>query len=123
MDSVEAATLGQDIDGVVEHMAGDVIINITMDAPFGPQRQRLTREEFREQTRRGWAMAIQYDCRRENERISVDEEGLETVWVDIRESMTMQGRTIRTATQETVTLEGVDGEILVTVLEAVVSQR
>lgn len=124
MDSVEAATLEKDIDGVVEHMARDVIINVTVDTPFGPQRQRLTREEFREQTRKGWAMAGQYDYRREKEGISIAEDGLTaTVRTDIRETMTIQGRRVRTTTRETATLAVVDGRILVTALEAVVSRR
>jgi hypothetical protein len=105
-------------------MARDVIINVTVDTPFGPQRQRLTREEFREQTRKGWAMAGQYDYRREKEGISLAEDGLTaTVRTDILEAMTIQGRRVRTTTRETATLALVDGRILVTALEAVVSRR
>jgi hypothetical protein len=45
------------------------------------------------------------------------------VRTDILETMTIQGRRIRTTTKETATLEVVDGEIPVSVLEAVVSRR
>jgi len=119
MDEVEDATLDKDIDGVMKHLSPSVVINVTVSSPYGPQKVPMSREKYRKETLKGWSMTSQYEYRHENEEIKISDDGqIAVVEADIIESYVLQGKTINTTTHERVTLEVVDGEILVTRIAA-----
>jgi hypothetical protein len=119
MDEVEVATLHKDIDGVMKHLAPSVVINVTVSSPYGPQNVPMSREKYQKETLKGWSMTSDNEYRRENEKIKLSDDGqIAVVETDVIESYVLQGKTNHTRTQERVTLEVVDGEILVTRIDA-----
>lgn len=122
MDEVEVATLDKDIDGVIKYLAPSVIIRVTTDTPFGPQTVRMTCEQYQNETLKGWAMTSHNEYRHENEEIKISDDGqIAVVETDVIERYVVQGQTINTTTHERVTLEIVDGEILVTRIDALMN--
>jgi len=120
MDEVEVATLNKDIDGVMKYLAPSVVINVYLSSPYGPQKVPMTREEYQKETLKGWSMTTDYEYRLENEEIiKISDDGqTAVVETDVIESYVMEGRTIDTSTHERITLQVVDGEILVTRINA-----
>lgn len=124
MDEVEIATLDKDINGVIKHLAPSVVIRVTTNTPLGPQKVQMTREEYKAETLKGWAMTSNNEYRFENEEIKISDDGqIAVVETDVIERYVLQGQTINTTTHERVTLEVVDGEILVTRIDATMSMQ
>jgi hypothetical protein len=119
MDEVEVATLDKDIDGVMKYLAPSVVIHVSVSSPYGPMKEPMSREEYREKTLKGWAMATNYEYGYENEKIKLSDDGqTAVVETDVIESYVLEGRTINTETHERITLQVLDGEILVTRIDA-----
>jgi hypothetical protein len=120
MDEVEVATLNQDIDGVMKYLAPSVVLHVTVSSPYGPQKVPMSREQYQKETLKGWSMTSDYDYRRENDEIiKISDDGqTAVVETDVIESYLLQGEPIYTRTHERVTLQVVDGEILVTRIDA-----
>jgi ketosteroid isomerase-like protein len=119
MDEVEGATLDRDIDGIVRHLAPSVVIRVTAETPFGPQRVKKTREQYKADTLKLWSIMSHHEYRRENEEIKISDDGqVAIVEGDIIERHVVQGQTMDTTTHERVTLEIIDGNILVTKIDA-----
>jgi hypothetical protein len=119
MDEVEVATLDRDIDGIVKHLAPFVVIRVTAETPFGPQRVKRTREQYKADTLKLWSIMSHHEYRRENEEIKISDDGqVAVVEGDIIERHVVQGQTMDTKTHERVTFEIIDGHILVTKIDA-----
>ena len=119
MDEVEVATLNKEIDGVIKHLAPSVVIRVTTDTPIGPQTVLMSREQYHDETLKGWSTTSHHEYRRENEEIKISDDGqIAVVETDIIERQVVQGQTMNTTTHERVTLEIVGGEILVTRIDA-----
>jgi len=119
MDEVEDATVNKDIDGVMKYLAPSVVIHVTVSSPYGPHKVPMSREEYRKETLKAWAMTSDYEYSHENEDIKISDDGqVAVVETDVVESYVMEGRTINTTTHERITLQVVDGEILVTRIDA-----
>ena len=120
MDEVEVATLNQDIDGVMKYLAPSVVLHVTVSSPYGPQKVPMSREQYQKETLNGWSMTSDYDYRRENDEIiKISDDGqTAVVETDVIESYVLKGEPIYTRTHERVTLQVVDGEILVTRIDA-----
>ncbi|OGW36558.1 MAG: hypothetical protein A2Y97_03350 [Nitrospirae bacterium RBG_13_39_12] len=118
MNEVETATLNKDIDSVVKYMAPSVVIDITVQTPFGPQRHRWSREQYKTETKKVLSMTSHYEYKCENEKITIsDDRQSAVVETDVVEVMVIQGQRNETTTHEKTTLEIVDGKILVTKIE------
>jgi hypothetical protein len=119
MDEVEIATLNKDIDGVMKHLAPSVLIRVSVETPYGPQRVKRSREEYKKETLDLWSMTSHNEYRRENEEIKISDDGqVAVVETDIIESHVIEGQTVDSETYERVTLEIIDGHILVTKIDA-----
>ena len=125
MDEVEVATLNQDIDGVMKYLAPSVVIHVTVSSPYGPQKVPMSREQYQKETLKGWSMMSGYDYRRENDEImKISDDGqVAVVEMDVIESYVLKGEPLYTRTHERVTLQVVDGEILVTRIDASMSMQ
>jgi hypothetical protein len=121
IEAVETATQEKDIDNIIKRMSSSVEINISLDTIFGPQKQRWSREQYQKETEKGWAMASSYEYKRENDKVKISDDGQSAVVeADIIETMVVQGNRMRSTTHEKVTIEIIDGQLLVTHLDAVV---
>jgi hypothetical protein len=120
MDEVEVATLNKDIEGAMKYLAPSAVIHVYLITPYGPQKVPMTREEYQRETLKGWAMATDYEYRLENEEIiKISDDGqTAVVEADVIESYVLNGRTVNTSAHERITLQVVDGEILVTRINA-----
>jgi hypothetical protein len=119
MDDVEVATVEKDIDGVMKHLAPSVVIHVTVSSPYGPQKVPMSREEYEKETLKGWSMTSDYEYRCENEEIKLSDDGqTAVVETDVVESYMLKGEPIHTRIRERVTLQVLDGEILVTRIDA-----
>ena len=119
MDNVETALLNNDIDEVISYMSPSVEINISRDTPVGPRTERWTRDKYKAETETALSMVSNYEYRRENEvvRISDDMQSA-VVETDVIEAMELFGNRIKTTTHERVVMEIVDGNLLVTKMDA-----
>ncbi len=118
MLEVEIATQNRDIDNVVKYMSPSVVINITVDAPQGTRKVRWSRQQYKKETKKSWAMISDYVYKRENDKISISDDGQSAVVEsEVFESMSVQGQTLKAETHEKVFLEIIDGELLVTQLD------
>ncbi len=120
MDEVEVATINKDIESVMKYLAPSAVIHVYLVSPYGPQKVPMSREEYQRETLKGWSMTTDYEYRLENEEIiKISDDGqTAVVEADVIESYVLQGRTIDTSTHERITLQVVDGEILVTRINA-----
>lgn len=120
MDEVERATLDKDIDGVMKHLAPSVVINVMMYTPLGPQKKQRSREQYKKETLNLWSQMTYYDYSRENDEIKkISDDGqVAVVETDVIETYEVQGKAINTKIHERVTLQVVEGKILVTRIDA-----
>lgn len=120
MDEVEVATLDKDIEGVMKHLAPSVVINVILYTPLGPQKTQKSHEQYKEETLTLWSQMTYYDYRRENDEIKkISDDGqTAVVETDVVESYELQGNSIDTRIHERLTLQIIDGEILVTRIDA-----
>jgi hypothetical protein len=121
MDNVEEALLNKDIEEVVKYMSPSVEIFVTRDTPLGPQTEQWTREKYRAETATALSMVSNYEYRRENEAISIsDDMQSAVVETDVIEVMELFGNRLKTTTNESVVIEIIDGDLLVTRMDATV---
>ncbi len=119
MRDVEDANMKRDVNRVINHMAPDVIINLTMKSAFGMQNVRLTRDEYKAQLEKGWASATYYEYRVTNKKLTISEDGKSAFTEsDVNEVLEVQGKRAETSSHQKTFLEIVDGKILVTRLDA-----
>ena len=124
MDNVEEALINNEIDGVIKYMSPSVEINISRDTPLGPQTERWTRDKYMAETETALDMVSNYEYRRENEVIRISDDMLSAVVeTDIFESMNIFGNRIKTTTHELVVMEIIDGNLLVTKMDAEVKEN
>jgi hypothetical protein len=124
---VEQATKNKDIDGVIRHLAPFVVITVSgtsPDIPFSMNSIQLSRDQYKEELRKLFTKASRHDYRHENETITIREDGkAATVESDLIEYIVMGSKEIRSTTREKAVMEIIDGEIMVTVLDAVVTME
>jgi hypothetical protein len=121
IDEVERVTLAKDINGVIKHLAPFVIINLSMETPFGIQRVQMSRDQYKEELQKLFSKASHHEYRYENVKITVsDDSRSAVVESDVIERIVMEGKDIRTKTHERTVIEIIDGKLLVTSLDAVV---
>ena len=127
MNDVERATLAKDLDGVIKHLAPFVVINVTMtppDLPFMPQRAQMSRDQYAEELKKVFAKLTLHEYKRENDKITINNDRRSALTeTDVLELIVMDGKEIRTTTHETSVLEIIDGNILVTSIDAVIMKR
>ena len=119
MDNVEVSLLNKDIDEVTKYMSPSVEINISRDTPVGPRTERWTRDKYKAETETALSMVSNYEYRRENEVVKIsDDMKSAVVETDIIEVMELFGNRIKTTTHERVVMEIIDGNLLVTRMDA-----
>jgi hypothetical protein len=119
MDNVEEALINNEIDEVIKYMSPSVEINISRDTPLGPRTERWTRDKYMAETETALDMVSNYEYRRDNEVIRISDDMLSAVVeTDIFESMNIFGNRIKTTTHELVVMEIIDGNLLVTKMDA-----
>jgi hypothetical protein len=119
MDNVEEALLNKEIDEMIKYMSPSVEIIISRDTPVGPRTERWTRDKYKAETETALSMVSNYEYRRENQVVKIsDDMQSAVVETDVIESMDLLGNRIKTSTHERVVMEIIDGELLVTKMDA-----
>jgi hypothetical protein len=121
MDEVRTETLAKDTNGVIKHLAPFVIINLSMETPFGMQRTQMSRVQYKEELQAVFSKATHHEYQCENVKITISDDSRSAiVETDVIERIVMEGQDVRTKTHEKTVLEIIDGKLLVTSLDAVV---
>ncbi len=119
MDNVEEALLNKDIDEVISYMSPSVEIIISRDTPVGPRTERWSRDKYKAETETALSMVSNYEYRRENQVVRISEDMQSAVVeTDVFESMDIFGNRVKTSTHESVVMEIIDGNLLVTKMDA-----
>jgi hypothetical protein len=121
IDEVKRATLDKDVDGVIKYLAPFVIINLSMETPFGMQMTQMSRDQYKEELQKVYSKATHHEYRCENVKISISDDSRSAiVETDVIERIVVEGQDVRTKTHEKTVMEIIDGKLLVTTLDAVV---
>lgn len=117
--AVDKAAHNRNPEGVVAHMADDVIIRISMQVPFESKNFVFTRDQYKVQLQQGYDMAKAYEYGRKNTKIAIAPDG-KSAKVDSQtfEAVAFQGGAARVEAQETAIFEIRNGKILITSVEA-----
>lgn len=119
MNEVEVATLDKDIEGVIKYIHPYAKIRVTIVNKSEPETIWMSREQYKNSTVEGWSMTSRYEYSHENDQITISEDKQNAVVeTDVIESYVCQGQSVNTKTHERITLEIIDGKILVTEIEA-----
>jgi ketosteroid isomerase-like protein len=119
MRDVEDANKKKDVNRVINHMAPDIVINLTMKSAFGMQNIRFTRDEYKAHIEEGWAKATLYEYHVTNKKLTISEDGRSAFTEsDVTEVLEVQGKRAESSSHQKTFLEIVDGKILVTRLDA-----
>jgi hypothetical protein len=128
MNEVGKATLAKDLDGVINHLAPFVVINVSMMGPedptFIPQQIQMTRDQYKEELKKVFSKLTLHEYKRENDKITINDDKRSAITeTDVIEVMVIEGKEARTTTHERAVLEIIDGKLLVTHLDAVIVKR
>ncbi len=116
---VETANKNRDMKGVLRYMSPDIEIYINMDTILGPQQMQWTLTRYKIETENAWSNASSYTYERQNDKITISDDGQSAhVETDIFEVITVQGKTVKQKAHEKIDIKIVNGELMVTKLEA-----
>ncbi|MDF3031729.1 MAG: hypothetical protein K0R03_2287 [Moraxellaceae bacterium] len=110
---VDKAITTQDVKLLGESLSDNVEITLVISAGGQTQRATMNKAQYLEAARTTWASASNYTYRRSNERIAIAG-STATVQAEVLESMVMGSQLIRSVTQETATVELVNGVAVAT---------
>lgn len=128
MNEVQKATLAKDLDGVINHLAPFVVINVSMmgstEPTFMPQQIQMTRDQYKEELKKVFSKLTLHEYKRENDKITISDDKRSAITeTDVIEVMVIDGKETRTTTHERTVLEIIDGKLVVTHLDAVIVNR
>jgi len=119
IEASEEAIQRGDIDGVMNLLADNVVIEMSMATPRGKQQKTLTREQYRDTLEKSWHSVKDYQYETSDADIGIDpRRNVAVVTQTIHESMTLFGQTVRSKSEETSVIEIIDGKPLVTRISA-----
>ena len=128
MNEVEKATLAKDLDGVINHLAPFVVINVSAvdstEMTFIPQKIQMTRDQYKEELKKAFSKLTRHEYKRQNDKITISEDKRSAITeTDVIEAMVMDGKEMTSTTHEKTVLEIIDGKLLVTHLDALIVKR
>ena len=113
LSEIDNAIVNLDANGVANALSDDV--NITMNITMEGQTQvmKLSKQEYITMLKQGWSAYENYTYSKSNVIIKI-QEGKAIVTANIKETMTVQGQNLSGESQEIVTIEIVNGNLLIT---------
>jgi len=114
---MDEATARCDIDTVIDHIAELAIITLNENSSAGMRILRMNKSKYREFLTIVCAGASGYQYSRTNEKITIDGDQA-VITAEVAESMVIQGQPITAKTREKVTVESIDGKLMLTQLVA-----
>ena len=114
---MDEATARCDIDTVIDHIAELAIITLNENSSAGMRILRMNKSKYREFLTIVCSGASGYQYARTNEKITIDGDQA-VITAEVAESMVVQGQPITAKTREKVTVESIDGKLMLTQLVA-----
>jgi hypothetical protein len=105
---VDRAAAERNADGVARHVSESAKLTVEMTTNGQPQSVSMNKSQYVDAMRQTWAAVEDYEFQRLNVRITIAG-ARATVTSTLLESITMQGQTLRTTTEDTSVLELVSG--------------
>ena len=105
---VDRAIAERNVDAVAHHLSESATFTVEINVDGQAQRATVSKPEYVTALRQTWSAVDDYTYRRSNEKISI-RGGRAVVTATVVETMTLQGKTIKTTSQETAVIEMVAG--------------
>lgn len=115
--AMAAAANQKDVDGLMKYMAPDITIKLTLRVGKGSQELNLSRDEYQQYLRQGFEATERYSGKYTNLKIQIAPNGKTgTATHTLVEEAKLKGQpvTLMSTSQETITFEHINGEILAT---------
>lgn len=120
LEAVDRAANERDADGIIAHMAEDVVIDVSLQLPQEQQKFLLTREQYKSNLQQGYAAAEDYGFLRRVTKIEFAQGGQRAmVQSQTLESVSRSGSTAQIEAEETATWELRGGKPVITKVQAV----
>lgn len=121
LESMLAATKRQDVTGIMQFIAPDATISVSMQSSLGAQQMELNRDEYRDYLDQAFRSMKSYSSKYSNLKINISPNGktaaarlkLEEVAV-----LRVYNSTVRSVSDEVLKFAIVDGKLLITSVEA-----
>ncbi|MFQ5657086.1 MAG: YybH family protein [Candidatus Methylomirabilales bacterium] len=119
LESIDAAAMQKNAEGIVRYFARDCIIRLDMPGPHGRQLLTVNREEYLASLRESFSTVTDYKYHRSETKIDISPDGQSArVTGKIFETMTVEDRIIESLSQHTAILEVRSDELLITSLHS-----
>jgi ketosteroid isomerase-like protein len=119
LDDVDKSLKLKDAEGVVAHLADDVLVKTRIETPGQTYNSNYTRDQFKRSLLQTFNSTPIYDFNRTGRSVVVAADGqTATVTSQTIENVAAGGRVFRNESQETATFEVRQGKILITSIES-----
>jgi|GEM_PF-4513589 len=121
IDSILDAANHRDAEGVAGFLASNATIEMIVDVPGKPQNFRFNRDQYRAYIQQGFGQVKTYRTSYSDFETQIAADGKRAIATfKMTEEATIQDRTLRSTSSQTVEFELIDGQILVTTIKVVV---
>lgn len=121
---IEAATKNKDADSIVANLSEKVQIKVIVTADGQTQHFTFDRSQYGEYLKKAFAVVSDYTYSRQTTHVKISADGKSAIASDeIMESMTLNGKLIRSVSTEVATFVRENGKIVILLLEATGKQN
>lgn len=114
---MDKAANKRDVKTIARYLAEDVVIVLTMNTPEGKQQARLSKTQYINMLKQGFASTSAYSYKRLSSTIEVKSKTQAIVSSRIHEKMTINGQTMEGDSTEVSVFEIKDGKLVATRVE------
>jgi len=113
LERVDNAAVNLNAEEISNALSNNVQITINISSQGKTQVLKLSKQEYIDMLKQGWSMYKNYKYSKSNVKINIQGSAA-YVSADIKESMTVQGQDISGNSKEDLTIELVNGRVLIT---------
>lgn len=113
LDRMDAAVAKRDVDAIGRLLSAGAQLSGTLKVGAGAQTFRYNKSQYLQNLRDSWAQLVDYRYRRSNVVIVVSGRAA-TATADVHETLVLPAGTMSVKSRESVTLERLDGAVLIT---------
>jgi ketosteroid isomerase-like protein len=120
IDAMQAASNSRNLDGIMQHLAPKVVIEMTIESPVAPQSFRLTKNEYRQYLQQGFGMTQNYSGKYSDLKVQVAPNGKSaTATYLMTETIIVQNQiSLNSTSNSAMKFELIQGQILITSFQA-----
>jgi hypothetical protein len=124
LTTMQTAAQKRDTNTILQYLAPNVVIDMTVQSAFGNQQQRLSRTEYRQYLEQGYAITRNYTSTIENLQVKVASNGKSaiatyTLLEEITVTMQSQPLAFKSESDASIKFELVQGKVLATSVKSI----